>query len=137
MKKTLCLTIIVLSFAGSAFAATQVKSSAGAQTIKGGTDATTAAAAPTPLIKFSTGVFGLVNFTANTTPANTSDGYLIAARHATGSKNFGTKNTATNMYWKQVSAGTDTAARLAADVGSEDQTGTTFDFAAGLGWTSY
>jgi len=139
MKKILCLTLVILSFAGSAFAAlTQVASAKGAQSIRGGADATLAAAAPTPLIKFSTGVFGLVNFDFDST-AKTSAGYLIATRHSNGSKNFGTSNIVTNIYWQQAtvpSAKTDlaVAAALASDVGTADQTGTTF---GGGGWTSY
>ena len=131
MKKILCLTLVLVSFAGSAFATT-VATDAGGKSIKGGTTSGTATSAPTPLIKFSTGVFGLVNFTA---VGESSPGYLIAARHATGSKNFATSNLLTNIYWKQVSASNDPAANLATDVGTADQTGTTF--AVGNGWTSY
>jgi hypothetical protein len=133
MKKILCLMVLILSFAGSAFATT-VASTTGGQTIKGGADATAAGNSPTPLVKFSTGVFGLVNFTANVT-AKTSAGYLLATRHSTGSKNFSTASNSTAIYWKQVSTGTDTAARLAADVGTQDETGTTY--APGNGWTAY
>lgn len=134
MRKILCFMLVVLSFSGSAFAATSAASTTGAQSIRGGADAPAALAAPTPLIKFSTGVFGLVNFTA-VAASKTSAGYVIATRHATGSKDFATASNVTNIYWKQVSAGTDTAARLLADVGTQDETGTTF--AAGNGWTSY
>jgi hypothetical protein len=133
MKKVLCSTLIILSFAASTFAATTVATTTGAQSIRGGADSGTAAAAATPLIKFSTGVFGLVNSTPDAT-AKTAAGYLIATRHSTGSKNFATANTVTNIYWKQVTAGTDTAARLLADVGALDTSAT---FAAGQGWTSY
>jgi choline-glycine betaine transporter len=138
MKKILCLALIITAFAGSTFAATltQLCSTTGAQTIKGGADSLTAAAAATPLIKFSTGVFGLVNYTADST-AKTSAGYLIATRHATGSKNFATASNMTNIFWKQVSAGTAIADLIKSDVGTGDESTATTTFAGGSGWTSY
>ena len=137
MKKILCFMLLTLSFAGSAFA-TSIATTTGAQSFKGGADATLAAAAPTPLIKFSTGVFGRVNYTADAT-AKTSGGYLVATRHSNGSKNFGTSNVLTNIFWKQAtvpSAKTDAAVAtaLATDMGDLDETGSTF---AANGWTSY
>ncbi len=133
MKKILSLLIIMLSFAGSSFADTAA-TTAGGQTIKGGADSTAAANAATPLIKFSTGVFGLVNFVPDTA-AKTCLGYVIATRHSTGSKNFATANDITNIYWKQAAVGTGTAALLLADVTNGTASGTVF--AAGNGWTSY
>ena len=131
MKKILCLTLVILSFGGTAFATT-VACDKGGQVIKGGADSAASAASPTPLVRFSTGVFGRVNFSA----ANkTSPGYLLATRHATGSKNFSTASNSTAIYWKQAPAGTDTAALLATAVGTQDETGTTY--AAGSGWTAY
>jgi hypothetical protein len=141
MKKILCLTLVILSFACSAFAAaTQSASSGSAQTVKGGATAALALASPTPLVKFSTGVFGLVNYSFDATLL-TSAGYVIATRHSNGSKNFATANVITNIYWKQ--AGTPTAKTDAAlitvfksDVGASDETGATAMF-TGNGWTSY
>ena len=134
MKKVLSLTLVIVSLAGTAFA-TQEKTTAGGMTIKGGADATAAAAAATPLIKFSTGVWGVINYTADTT-AKTSTGYLIGTRHTTGSKDFGTANTVTNIYWKQAgTTGTTIADKLATDMGTSDVATTVF--AAGNGWTSY
>lgn len=134
MKKILSLTLVLVSFSATAFAATQVKTSAGGQTIKGGADATAAGAAPTPLIKFSTGVWGMVNYTADTT-AKTASTYLIGTRHDTGSKDFATSNAVTNIYWKQAGgSGSTVGDKLASDVGTADDATA---FAAGSGWTSY
>lgn len=136
MKKILCATLVILSFAGSAFATSAVTSAPG-MSIRGGADDAAATAAPSPLIKFSTGVFGLVNWVADTT-TKTSTGYLIATRHLNGSKNFATANDITNIFWKQatkVSTGTEAKTALGTEVGSSDSSATTF--AAGQGWTSY
>ncbi len=141
MKKILCCMLFILSFAGSAFAAagtlaTGTPTATGGSTIKGGADATLAAAAATPLIKFSTGVFGQVNFSADAT-AKTSPGYVIATRHTSGSKNFATSNVKTNIYWKQATAVTATKTcpqAMATDIATTDQTTFAFD---GTGWTSY
>ncbi|ACH39597.1 geopilin domain 2 protein [Citrifermentans bemidjiense Bem] len=136
MKKILAAMVVTLSFAGTASAGTLVTAGSG-YAIRGGADAATASAAPTPLIKFSTGVWGLINSTPDTT-AKTSTGYVIATRHTTGSKDFGTASNRTNIFWKQASAITASVSAsqaLANDVGSDDETGATF--AAGKGWTSY
>jgi hypothetical protein len=132
MKKILCSMLVILAFAGSAFA-DQFATTLGGQKIKGGADGPAATASATALVTFSTGVFGLVNYP--TPVAKTCTGYLLATRHATGSKNFSTANTSTAIYWKQVSPGTGTAALLASDVGASDVDTTTY--AAGKGWTSY
>ena len=101
MKKILCFMFLILSFAGSAFATT-VANSATQNSIYGGADSTAAGAAATPLIRFSTNVTGQVNYTSDST-TKTSKGYVIATRHATGSKDFGTTNILTNIFWKQAS----------------------------------
>jgi hypothetical protein len=132
MKKILCSMLVILAFAGSAFA-DQFATTVGGASVKGGADSTAATASPTPLVKFSTGVFGLVNYP--TPVAKTCAGYLLATRHATGSKNFSTANTSTAIYWKQAAAGTGTAALLASDVGTSEVDTTTY--AAGKGWTAY
>lgn len=140
MKKTLCFMLVSLSFAGSAFAFTDLATNGvttPAAAVRGGADQPTAQAAPTPLIQFSTGVSGLVNFTSDAT-AKTSPGYLIAARHATGSKNFATANSKPNVYWKQATkiAGTVTVtSAMQADIATSADPDVTF--AAGQGWTSY
>lgn len=134
MKKVLSLTLVIVSLAGTAFA-TQEITTAGGMTIRGGADAASAAAAATPLIKFSTGVWGVINYTADTT-AKTSTSYLIGTRHTTGSKDFATANTVTNIYWKQAGGSTGTVgAKLAGDMTTSDVATTVF--AAGTGWTSY
>ncbi len=138
MKKVLCGMFVILSFAGSAFGAaldTHTPTTATGMSIRGGADATTAAAAASPLIKFSTGVLGLVNFTAT---ANVSTGYVVATRHIQGSKYFATANDITNIYWKQAAKAADAAAAITA-MGQDIDSSTTSStvFAAGNGWTSY
>lgn len=131
MKKIQVLTLVLLAFAGSAFAAplaTHTPTTGGAKSVYGGNSPASALAATTPLIKFSTGVNGLVNFTAS---AGTSTGYVVATKHTTGSKVFGTANDSTNIYWKQSPAAT------LADTDIGAGTTTTTVFGAGLGWTSY
>lgn len=139
MKKILCSTLVILSFAGSAFAAallSGVPTTAAGSSVRGGADATNAAAAPTPLIKFSTGVSGQVNFTADAA-TKTSAGYLIGTRHATGSKNFATSNTKTNIYWKQASKVDATNTVSVAMIAEIKTSPLDTTFAPGEGWTSY
>lgn len=142
MKKILISMLVILSFAGSAFAAASALNS-GEPTalpgteVRGGADSTTAPLAPSPLIKFSTGVFGQVNFTADTA-TKTSTGYLVGTRHVNGSKNFATANDITNIYWKQaakVATGALARAAMIAEIGTDPTSVVTF--AAGQGWTSY
>jgi len=141
MKKVLLSMLLTLSFAGSAFAAagdlgSGTPTPTSGCSIKGGADSTTAQNAPTPLIRFSTGVAGQVNFTADTT-LKTSQGYVLATRHTSGSKNFATANVKTNIYWKQATAVTATvtlAQAMATDIATGDQDAFAFD---GTGWTSY
>jgi hypothetical protein len=105
MKKTIILTLITLAFSTSAFAAalaTNTVTTAGFQ-VFGGADPTTAANATNPLVRFSTGVSGLVNFAVVNT--NQSISYAIVTKHTTGSKIFGTSNDSTNIYWKADVAG--------------------------------
>lgn len=138
MKRTLSLMLVIMSFAGSASAATLATgtpTTTAGMTIRGGADPGTAAAAPTPLIKFSTGVFGMVNFTAAN---NMSTGYIVATRHLTGSKNFATTNSLTNIYWKQAAKAADVAAcRTAMTNEVTTATDPATLFAPGTGWTSY
>lgn len=136
MKKILFGTFVILSFAGSAFAtalATHTPTSAAGSAIRGGSTQALATAAPTPLIKCSTGVHAIVNFVGT---AGASPGYTIGTRHLTGSKNFATANSRTNIYWKQaskVTASNAIATAMAAEIGAgvDDL----FEFAGG--WTSY
>jgi len=140
MKKILCLIIASMSFAASAFAAVSdlvsgAPTTAAGMSIRGGADAATAANAATPLIKFSTGVFGMVNFTA---ASNLSSGYIVATRHITGSKNFATTNSLTNIYWKQAGKAADaTACRSTMITEITTATDPTTLFSPGKGWTSY
>lgn len=125
MKKALVLMMLLVVAANSAFAAalaTNTPTTAGVS-VFGGVDATAAGAAPTPLIRFSTGVNGIVNFADNTA-------YLISTKHSSGSKLFGTNNSATNIYWKQSTTGALTAAMLGI-------TTTASSNFVGSGWTSY
>lgn len=81
-----------------------------------------AATAPTALVKFSTGVQGLVNFSGNTD-------YMLMVKHQTGSKIFGTAYNSTSIYWTQAGQGALTATKaIATDVNN---------FTAANAWTSY
>lgn len=96
MKKIFCLTLIIVSIAGSAFARTQL-APAGAVTdagasIYGGTAQASLDSAVNPLAKFSTGVSGVAVYSATA--------YSINTKHVNGSKVFGTSNDSTNVYWK-------------------------------------
>jgi len=138
MKKILLSTLLILSFAGSAFAAplaTATPTPSAGVKIYGGADAAAALIAPSPLVQLSTGVFGMVNYVA---AANLSTGYLIATRHLNGSKNFATTNDITNIYWKQAAKAADaTAAKTAMASEVTAVVSATTVFAAGQGWTSY
>lgn len=124
MKKTIILAALMTLAANTAFAAalaTNVVSTAAASVYGGVVGA--AATAPTPLIKFSTGVRGIVNF-----PSNAS--YLIRTKHDSGNKIFGTNNALTNIYWHQSTGVALTNAMVSI---------TTTDSSnfVGNGWTSY
>ena len=129
MKKILALSLIALSFGSSAYAAalgTNVVTTAG-YAVYGGTTSTEATNATNSLVRFSTGVSGLVNFVADTTN-NTSTSYALAAKHLKGSKIFGTANDSTNVYWK--------ASPAALLVNTAVGTGAT-NANFGTGWTAY
>lgn len=143
MKKILFFMLIILSFAGSAFAVavalpTHTPSTSPGVTIRGGSTAALAIAAPTPLIKCSTGVHAKVNFIEAAGSPGTSTGYTIATRHLTGSKYFATTNGKTNIYWKQapkITATVTLPVSFLADVPGEiDEL---FSFGGTGGWTSY
>jgi hypothetical protein len=104
MKKIITLALVALSFSSSAFAAalaTHTVTTAAGQGVYGGTTATEATNASNPLVRFSTGVYGVVNFTATN---NLSSSYALFAKHYKGSKIFGTANDSTNIYWKAEAA---------------------------------
>ncbi len=132
MKKIITLTLVVLSFSSSAFAGAlsshNLTPSAGAA-IYGGTTSAEATNASHPLVRFSTGVWGVVNFTAAN---NLSSSYAIFAKHYKGSKIFGTANDSTNIYWKAEPAQANAPYLLIANVG----TGTD-NANFGTGWTAY
>lgn len=140
MKKIISCMLVILSFAGSAFAATlatHTPTTNGGSSIKGGSTQALAGTAATPLIKCSTGVYALVNFSEVAASPGTSTGYVIATRHVTGSKNFATTNTRTNIYWKQASKvdATNTLVKaMQAEIAADEETAFAFD---GTGWTSY
>ena len=135
MKKTFALTLIALSIGTSAFAGVVVSSNTlpavatAGYAVYGGTTAAEAAAATNPLVRLSTGVWGVVNFVAAN---NLSASYAIFTKHYKGSKIFGTANDSTNIYWK-ASPAVKVAPYLAvADCG----TGTD-NANFGAGWTAY
>jgi hypothetical protein len=130
MKKIALLTSLFAIVANSAFAgalATHTPTTGGAVSIKGGASAPEAAAAPTALVKTSTKVNGLVEFSDN-------QGYLIVTKHDTGSKTFGTCNSVNNIYWKQVTAGALNNTTDITGITSGSYAATSF---VGNGWTSY
>jgi hypothetical protein len=124
MKKVLALTVMIISISGSAFA-TELASngvSAPGVGIYGGTSATTAASATSPLGKLSSGVSCVVNYDAT---AGTS--YVLATKHVKGSKINATAADSTNMYFKASPQGLITADEVG--TGSANS-----NFASG--WTS-
>lgn len=132
MKKILVLSLLSISFAGSAFAgvlSAHSPTTGGAVGVYGGNSAAAALAAPTPAVRTSTGVNVLVN-PAGTLTDGTSSGYVIAAKHTTGSKIFATASDATNIFWKQLPAGALAAAHIGAGTGASL-------FGTEEGWTSY
>jgi len=134
MKKIIALTMLALSFAGSAFAiGTDMASNdtAGSGTsIYGGIDSTTAQSAVNPLIKLSNNVSGVVNWTTTGTP-KTSPGYAIGTKHLSGTKLFGTSNTSTSIYWKLDIAGSPiTGAKFGTNATNDN-------FSAAASWTAF
>ena len=98
MKKVLTLSLVIMSFAGSAFAApaTTLTSGSGVapagSAIYGGSTAAIANASTNPIVKLSSGVSGMANYDITS--------YAIGTKHIKGSKVFGTAADSTNMYWK-------------------------------------
>ena len=128
MKKIAIIVSIFVLVANSAFAAalaTHEPTTGGAVAIYGGVTGA-AATAPTPLIKTSTGVNAMIEFSDTTA-------YLIVTKHTTGSKIFGTASSISNIYWQQAVASALTAAM---PVGLTSGSAAASSF-VGNGWTSY
>jgi hypothetical protein len=132
MKKIIILALVALSFSSSAFAATlatHTLTTAAGLGIYGGTTTAEATGATNPLVRFSTGVYGVVNFTASN---NLSSTYALFTKHYKGSKIFGTANDSTNIYWKAEAAQAATPFVLIANIpANTDNSG------FGTGWTAY
>jgi hypothetical protein len=131
MKNIIVLTVLLLSFAGSAFAA-EIASGArigdgttGLAVYGGVTIAAAQLATANPLVRMSTGVMGQVNFTAATHLS-----YALITKHLSGSKYFGTANDATNIYWKQDAKGQLTSAMAGTGIDSTN-------FTVAGAWTAY
>ena len=136
MKKIIILSLVaVLSYGANAFAAAGALASATASdagaTVFGGPDATVAAAMQNRLVSFSKGVQGAVTFTANAA-TKTSTGYVIVAKHTSGTKTTGTSNDSTKLYWRQSAVA---LTMPTGDIPSSDVGATAF--AVGSGWTEY
>lgn len=128
-SKIFVLVAITMLFSVNAYAgalATNTLSAPGVS-IFGAGDETEAATDKNKLVSLSKGVRGLVNFTAS---ANTSQRYVIACKHDSGTKISSTSNDSTKIYWKQA-----TGSAWAGSVNSSDVSTTTF--AIGQGWTEY
>ena len=98
MKKISLLAIIAtLSFSTSVFATTLTSGQVSQQgkSITGGSSQAIADAATSPMVRFSTGVMGLVNFPAPDAN-NLVSSYVLATKHYKGSKIFGTANDSTS-----------------------------------------
>jgi hypothetical protein len=103
MKKIIALTVLMLLFAGSAFAAGNAMTTGSTvavagSAIYGGDTPTAAGDAKNPMVKLSSGVTGFANFD--------STGYSIFTKHQKGTKIFGTPHDSTRMYYKQVTVAT-------------------------------
>jgi hypothetical protein len=125
MKKIIVCSLLLSLFAATAQAGTALTSgqvTPAGVSVYGGVNAAAAAAAPSPLIKFSTGVSGLVNFANNT-------GYMLMTKHVSGSKIFGTANDSTSIFWTQAGTGILTNAKSIAP--------SSLNFTAANAWTSY
>lgn len=128
MKKILCLTLVLVSFAGSAFARTQLTTtgavtSAGAQ-IFAGTAQASLDSAVNPTAKLSTGVRGVAVYSTTA--------YSINTKHTNGSKVFGTSNDSTNIYWKASPAKVDLTTTECGTVAGDANYNN-----ANNGWTAY
>ncbi len=137
MKKILALTIILISFGGSAFAAGytpgQVTNSGAA--LYGGDSDTHAQGATNPLVRLSTNVSALLNIPdpAGTPPKVAS--YVLVTKHYSGSKLFGTASDSTNIYFLQGESGKVLTATMAGPAGTNKTNDTAFP--VGSGWTAY
>jgi hypothetical protein len=132
MKKIIILTLVALSFSSSAFAAALARHTVTPDpgtAIYGGTTAPEAAGATNPLVRFSTGVYGVVNFTAAN---NLSTSYALFTKHFKGSKIFGTANDSTNIYWKAEAAQATSPFLLLANIPDFND-----NDCFGTGWTAY
>lgn len=133
MKKIITLALVALSFSSSAFAAalaTHTITTAAGQAVFGGTTAAEATNASNPLVRFSTGVYGIVNFVANN---NLSSSYALFSKHYKGSKIFGTANDSTNIYWQAEAAQPTNQPPIV--IGSIPAANDNSGF--GTGWTAY
>ena len=131
MNKIIVLTLLLLSFAGSAFA-TEITSglkigdgTTGLAVYGGVNIAAAQLATANPLVRMSTGVMGQVNFTAATHLS-----YALITKHLSGSKYFGTANDATNIYWKQDAKGALDNAKAGSGIDSGN-------FTTAGSWTAY
>ena len=134
MKKILALTLILFSFAGSAYAAALSEgtpSNSGAA-IYGGDSANNALNATNPLVRMSTGVMGVFNIPDAVGTPPKINSYVIVTKHTNGNKIFGTASDSTNIYYKQSTSGTALTSALAG-TGDTDAT----NFPIGSGWTAY
>ncbi|MCE1226598.1 MAG: hypothetical protein LWW87_08960 [Geobacteraceae bacterium] len=132
MKKIIFLALVILAYSSVSFAAalaTNTLPGNAGLAIYGGTTAAEATNATNPLARMSTGVWGVVNFTA---AANLSSSYAIFTKHTKGSKIFGTANDSTNVYWKASPAAAAAPYLAVGDCGTVDSNA---NFTAG--WTAY
>lgn len=140
MKKIFALTLILLSFAGSASAAAlgaNTVSNSGAA-IYGGDSAANALAAVNPLVRMSTNVSGVVNIPSPSGTPPKVGSYVIVTKHFNGSKLFGTASDSTNIYYRQSTSGyvlTNGAGGAVTDSGTG--TNDAANFPIGSGWTAY
>jgi hypothetical protein len=135
MKKIIALILVSLAVSTSAFAApgplgTNTVSDQGTG-IYGAAIPADAAIAVNPLVRMSTGVMGLVNFTATNNLVST---YVIATKHYKGSKVFATANDSTNIYWKASAAKTTAPFFVNTECTGETNAAA---FPVGAGWTAY
>jgi hypothetical protein len=108
MKKIIALTaLMIVACSGSAFAAALTSGSVSnaAQVIRGGSDATAAAASTNPLGRLSTGVRLGANYQTTC--------YALITKHDKGSKKIGTAHDSTAIFFVQEPAGALAAAPTA------------------------
>jgi hypothetical protein len=123
MKRTLLLSLLLVAFAATVQAAQLANNDVNTDgtSLFGGVNQTAAEASPTPIIKFSTKVNGLIN--------GTTSGYMIMTKHQTGSKAFGTASDSTSIFWRQ-----EAAAKL---VNTYSISTSSSNFTAANAWTAY